>query len=120
MSSRENTQYQIHYITMRYNMQKSNKSTEKRFYKTLKTTATAVNRGPDEILTGTTKAWDSAMMVCRMCPVFKRVCRLKCRNCSPGAILCPLQSCGINVMMRDITENSPTCHNFMSLKCSTK
>lgn len=54
---------------MRYNMQKSNKSTEKRFYKTLKTTATAV-RGPDEILTGTTKAGDGAMMVCPMCPVF--------------------------------------------------
>lgn len=68
-----------------YNMQKSNKSTEKRFYKTSKTTATAVNRGPDEILTGTTKAGDGAMMVCRMCPVFKQVCRLKCRNCSPGA-----------------------------------
>lgn len=63
---------------MRYNMQKSNKSTEKRFYKTLK--ATAVNRGPDESPTGTTKAGDSAMMVCRMCPVFKQVCRLKCQE----------------------------------------
>lgn len=70
-------------------MEKSNKSTKKRFYKTLKTTAnaiiTAVNRGPDEILTGTAKAGDSAMMACQMCPVFKLVCRLKCRNCSPGA-----------------------------------